>query len=263
MALAHREFPAGPTGTIRRRAGITGRVESFDLEEGDILVDKYEVVSHLGRGWEGEVYLVRELATGIERAAKFFFPHRNPGNKTLTYYAKKLHRLRHCPILIQYHTQEVVDYNGVPITFVVSEYVEGEPLTDFLKRQPGKRLDPFQAFHLLHALASGIESIHNLGEYHGDLHTDNIIVRRSGLGFVVKLLDLYRWRTPKRINIQDDVCDLVRIFYDSVGGRERYSRQPPEVKEICCGLKRSLILKKFSTAGQLRQRLETMQWKSR
>ena len=228
-----------------------------------MLVDKYEVVKHLGAGWEGEVYLVRELNTGIERAAKFFFPQRNPKNRTLTYYAKKLHRLRHCPIVIQYHTQEKVDYDGIPITFAVSEYVEGEPLTAFLKRQPGKRLDAFQAFHLLHALAAGIESIHHVQEYHGDLHTDNIIVKRSGLGFEVKLLDLYRWRAPRRQNIQDDVCDLVRILYDALGGRAHYAKQPPEVKAVCCGLRRSLILKKFSTAGQLREKLETMSWESR
>jgi len=263
LILANRELPAGSKRTIRRGAGVKARIESFDLEAGDVLVDKYEVVSCLGRGWEGEVYLVRELGTGIERAVKFFFPHRNPRNRTLTYYAKKLHRLRHCPILIQYHTQEVVDYYGTPITFVVSEYVEGEPLTDFVLRQPGKRLDPFQAFHLLHELAAGIESVHNLREYHGDLHTDNIIVRRSGLGFDVKLLDLYRWKAPRRVNMQDDVVDLIKIFYEVVGGRERYSRQPPEVKAVCCGLRRSLILKKFGTAGQLRQRLETMQWESR
>ena len=169
------EFSAGTAGTIRR-TGAARRVESFDLQEGDVLLEKYEVVGHLGRGWEGEVYLVRELGTGIERAAKFYFPHRNPRNRTLTYYAKKLHRLRHCPILIQYHTREVVDYEGVPITFVVSEYVEGELLSEFIARQPGKRLDPFQALHLLHALVTGIESVHNLREYQGqceELHGHN------------------------------------------------------------------------------------------
>lgn len=261
--MINRTFPAGPPAAIRRLRGRTDRIESFDFEPGDILAGKYEVVSHLGRGWEGEVYLVSEAGTGIERAAKFFFPHRNHHNRTLTYYAKKLHLLRDCPILIQYHTRETVDYEGVPVTFVVSEYVEGELLSDFLSRQPGKRLDPFQGFHLLHALAKGIESIHHLHEYHGDLHPENIIVRRAGLGFDVKLLDLYRWRAPKRVNIQDDVCDLVRVFYDAVGGRARYASQPPEVKAICCGLKRSLILRKFSTAGELRQCLETMRWESR
>ncbi|MFH1501437.1 MAG: protein kinase [Candidatus Eisenbacteria bacterium] len=261
--MRQKMFRAMPDTTMRKRRGAVPRIETFGLEPGDVLASKFEVVSRLGRGWEGEVYLVSEVGTGIERAAKFFFPQRNPKNSALNYYARKLHRLRHCPILIQYHAQETLDYEGVPVTFVVSEYVEGEPLSKFLERQPGKRLDPFQAFHLLHALAEGMESIHHLREYHGDLHTDNIIVRRSGLGFDVKLLDLYRWRAPRRLNIQDDVCDLVRIFYDSVGGRARYSKQPPEVKAVCCGLKRSLILSKFSTAGQLRQKLETMQWESR
>ena len=235
----------------------------FGFEEGDVLAGKYEVDSRLGSGWEGEVYLVRELNTDIERTAKFFFPRRNPRNRTLRYYAKKLHRLRHCPILIQYHTQETVTYDGEPATFLVSEYVEGELLSEFLKRQPGGRLDAFQALHLLHELASGIESIHNLREYHGDLHTDNIIIRRLGIGFVTKLVDLYRWRAPTTANIHDDVCDLIRVFYDALGGRKHYARQPPEVKDICCGLKRSLILRKFATAGQLRQRLETLRWQSR
>ena len=245
------------------RRSRSGRIEAFELEPGTVLAGKYVVASHLGAGWEGEVYLVRELNTGIERSVKFFFPHRNLHNRALKYYARKLHRLRHCPIVIQYHTQETITYEGEPVTFLVSEYVEGELLSDFLKRQPGKRLDPFQGLHLLYALASGIESIHHLREYHGDLHTENIIIKRTGLGFEVKLVDLYRWRVPKRVNIQDDVCDLVRVFYDVIGGKKFYAKQPPEVKEICCGLKRSLILKKFATAGHLREVLETMRWESR
>ncbi|GBE03757.1 hypothetical protein BMS3Abin09_00678 [bacterium BMS3Abin09] len=36
---------------------------------------------------------------------------------------------------------------------------------------------------------------------------------------------------------------------DVVGGRAWYSRHPKEVKEICCGLKRSLILRKFHSAA--------------
>jgi len=240
-----------------------GRIESFDFEAGTVLAGKYEVVAALGTGWEGEVYLVEELSTGIERAAKFFYPERNLRNRTLVYYAKKLHKLRHCPILIQYHTQESITFAGVPVTFLVSEYVEGELLSEFLARQPGKRLDHFQGLHLLHALATGIESIHHLREYHGDLHTENIIVKRAGLGFDVKLVDVYRWGAPRWTNIHDDVCDLIRVFYDAIGGRKHYARQPPEVKAICCGLKRTLITRKFPTAGQLREHLEMMRWQSR
>lgn len=235
----------------------------IEFDEGERLAGKYEVVGPLGSGWEGKVFLVRELATGIERAAKFFYPRRNPRNRTLIYHAKKLHRLRHCPIVIQYHTQETVVRDGVKLTFLVSEFVEGELLSEFLKRQPGRRLQPFEALHLLHSLASGIECIHRMRDYHGDLHVDNIIISRRGLGFDVKLVDVYRWDPPKHENIQEDVCDLIRLFYDVLGGKRHYSKQPPEVRAICCGLKRTLIQRKFRTAGQLRERLERIAWESR
>lgn len=238
----------------------TKTVNAFNFTPGRVLARKYEIVDLLGAGWEGEVYLVRELSTDIEHAAKFFFPQRNINNKNLVQYARKLHKLRHCPILIQYHTQDYITFAGHPISFLVSDYVEGELLSDFLRKQPGKRLDVFQALHLLHALTSGIETIHHMGEYHGDLHTENVIIKRKGIGFDLKLLDLYHWNAPKRANIKDDVVDLVRIFYDALGGKKYYSKQPDIVKSIVCGLKRTMILNKFRTSGQLREYLETVPW---
>ena len=236
------------------------RISSFKLCGGTLLAGKYEVVLRLGSGWEGEVYLVRECGTRIERTVKIFFPRRNLGNRALRFYARKLHKLRHCPIVIQYHTRDTFVFDGLPVSFLVSEFVEGELLSDFLKRQSGRRLNSFQAVHLLHALAAGIELIHNVGEYHGDLHTDNVIVLRYGLGFELKLLDMFSWGSPNAENIQHDVFDLIRIFYDALGGQRWYRRQPQEVKDICKGLKRSLIAREFRSAGQLCQHLEMMEW---
>jgi serine/threonine protein kinase len=238
----------------------TRRIDRFNFEPGTIVTGKYEILSFLGRGWEGEVYLVRERNIGVERAAKFFYPQNNVRNRAIKFYARKLHRLKHCPILIQYHTQEVCDYDGMPVRFLVSEYVEGELLSEFLKRRPGKRFTPFEGLHLLHALATGIESIHRSHEYHGDLHDDNILIRRQGISFYVKVVDMYNWGAPNAENIRNDVCDLIRIFYDAIGGAKWYAKHPPEIKSICCGLKRSLIIRKFRTAGRLRRYLETMEW---
>lgn len=242
---------------IAKRKAIIGE---FNLPPGTIVAGKYHIVAFLGAGWEGEFYLVRERPTGIERTAKFFFPHRNERDRTLKFYARKLHKLRQCPVVIQYHTQDSFRYAGVPISFLVSDYVEGELLTDFLRRQPGERLSPFQGLHLLHALASGIECIHALGEYHGDLHTDNVIVQRHGLGFDLKLLDVFHWGAPRAENIRHDVICLIRILYDALGGQKRYATLPPEIKSICCGLKQSLILQKFRSAGKLRRYIETLEW---
>lgn len=235
-------------------------IQSFDLKPGRILARKYEVVDRLGGGWEGEVYKIREKNTHIERAAKLFFPHRNPGNRTAKAYARKLHKLRGCPIVIHYHTEEIVALRRQQITVLVSEYVEGELLTNFLKRQPGGRLHATQAVHLLYALVSGLECVHQAREYHGDLHSDNIIVERYGLQFHLKILDLFHWPGQKRVGMQDDICFLVRILYDALGGVRYYSRQPKEIKHICLGLKRSLIIKRFPTVTQLRQHLEALVW---
>lgn len=246
---------------VERSSTKPASVESFDLSPGRVIARKYEVISLLGSGWEGEVYKIREKNTGIERAAKLFFPQRNVRSRTSNFYARKLHKLRHCPIVIQYYTEESIRYRGATITVLVSEYVEGVLLSDFLKQQRGRRISPFQAVHLLHSLVVGIECVHRLREYHGDLHPENIIVSRYGLRFELKLLDMFHWTTPKRENIQDDICDLVRIFYDATGGAAHYANQPDAVKYICCGLKRTLILDRFPTVVHLRQHLETMKWK--
>jgi tRNA A-37 threonylcarbamoyl transferase component Bud32 len=235
-------------------------VKSFGLAPGLIINDKYEVVEALGAGWEGEVYKLRERGTGIARAGKFFFPQRNVRNSSARIYAKKLHKLRHCPILIQYHTQETYEFEGRHVTFLVSEFVEGELLSAFLRRQRKGRITAFQGLHLLHALATGMAPMHAAREYHGDLHMDNIIIRRYGISFDLKLLDMFHYGAAKSADIHDDVCDLIRLFYDAIGGRKFYAQQPAEVKAICCGLKRSLILKKYRTAGQLKEYLETMRW---
>lgn len=237
-----------------------GFSNGFELKPGRVLVGKYVVGEMLGRGWEGEVYHVTERATGVERAAKFFYPQRNPDNRSINFYAKKLEKLRHCPILIQYHTQEVIRYRGQRVTFLVSDYVRGDLLSDFLAAQRGKRLHYFEALHLLHALAAGVEHIHRVREYHGDLHSDNVIVNRNGLGFDVKLVDMFEWGRATRAHLLDDVCDLVRLFYDAVGGARTYAKQPPVVKSVCRGLKRSLIQRQYKNARELREHLESLPW---
>jgi hypothetical protein len=238
----------------------TTRLKHIRLPPNTLLTEHYRILKRLGAGWEGEVYLVREMTTGIERTAKLFLPQRNVGNRTLKFYARKLHKLRQCPIIIQYHSHDRFFWQGIPIDFLISEFIEGELLGNFVARQRGKRLLPFQAAHLLHALASGIECVHGMGEYHGDLHENNIIVQRSGLGFDLKLIDLYHWGAPSAANIRHDVFMLIRLFYDVLGGQRYYAGHPPAVKAICCGLKHCLIARKFRTAGQLRAYLETMEW---
>jgi len=235
-------------------------MKSFALSPGTIIANKYVVGHLLGSGWEGEVYLVTERGTRIERAAKLFFPSRNRGDRAVKFYATKLNKLRTCPTLIQYCTQESIDLQGKEITALISEYAPGELLPDFLARQKNRRLHPFEALHLLHSLVSGLVKIHACGEYHGDLHIENVIVRRRGLGFEVRTVDLFNWGKRTNEHVHNDICDAIRILYEVTGGARTYYRQPAQVKHICCGLKRTLIRQRFRTAAHLLEHLETLEW---
>lgn len=236
------------------------RVESFELSPGRVIGGKYEVESLLGAGWEGEVYKVFERRTGAPRAAKLFFPQRNERDKALNFYARKLEQLRDCELLIQYHHSEEIRWRGARVTALISEFVEGAILEDFIKAQPGKRFTVFQALHLLRELAEGVEQIHDHGEYHGDLHIGNLLIRRWGVWFDIKLVDLYDMGRSTGANRRADVVEMIRVFHDCLGGQKRYASQPPEVKEICCGLKRSVIERKFPTARALREHLDEFEW---
>ena len=45
-----------------------------------------------------------------------------------------------------------------------------------------------------------------------------------------------------------------------MGGRDAYSQQPKVVKEIIRGLKDSLILARFQSAGDIQRHLENVEW---
>jgi tRNA A-37 threonylcarbamoyl transferase component Bud32 len=236
------------------------RVRRFDFPPGRIVAGKYEIERPLGSGWEGEVYVIVERNTGIRRAAKFYYPHRDPMGKAAIAYARKLDALRHCPILMQYHHQETAYVKKRKVTVVISELVEGQKLSEFLHDQPDNRLSTFEALHVLYTLARGISPIHARGEYHGDIHEGNIMIRRQGITFDVKLLDFFDLGRPTRTKIHKDVLNLVQVFYTITGGRAAYREQPRVVKQIVRGLKDSLILRHFQSAGDIQRHLENLEW---
>jgi serine/threonine protein kinase len=257
------ERPGRPvaSGVALGAAGMrTRRIEAFDLPQGRVVGGKYVIDRLLGSGWEGEVYQVTELRTGIRRAAKIFYPQRNVRDRAVRIHARKLDRLRACPMIIRYHHTETFRYRRQELTCMISDLVEGELMEDFVGRQRGRRMQPFEALHLFHTLVRGIEQIHALNEYHGDVHDRNILVRRRGVAFDLTLLDLFHWGSPSRLRLREDIVQTVRVLYDAVGGRRWYASQSKEIKAICRGLRRDLILRRFPTIAALRRHLESFPW---
>ena len=168
------------------------RITSYNLKEGRRIGNGYVVEHRLGGGSEGEVYRVRERRTGIVRAAKIYFPHDDPKGQMPARRAQKLEALRDCPIVLQYfHTEEIRigrrDHGDD------QRLLARSTLQEWMGRYRGRRVPPFVALTILHRLVSGLEDIHERGEYHADVHSENILIRQTGIDFELKLIDFYDW----------------------------------------------------------------------
>jgi serine/threonine protein kinase len=238
------------------------RSNRFDFPAGKVIGGKYTVQNKLGGGTEGEVYRVIERGTDIHRAVKVFYPKRASTEKDLRAHARRLHQLRHCPAIVQYIHSAKAKVRGETVMCLVSELVEGEPLDRLRRRRPGKRFDLFEALHILHALAVALEPIHKARAYHGDIHAENVLVRRCGIDFNVRLLDLWDWGRWSKVQVAEDVRQAIMVFHEMLGGREAYPELPAEAKTIIKGLRKDLLRKAFPDARALRDHLETFEWVS-
>ncbi len=234
-------------------------VVDLKLTPGTMLGRRYRVEAHLGRGAEGEVYHVVEAATGIPRAAKLT-PADRRNQRTAARIANKLEHLRECPIVLQYHHAEHVTIRRQRVVVLFSELCPGEPLQRFVDGHRGKRLPPYVALQVFYRLVVGLEEVHDAGEYHSDVHTENIIVQPRGVGFRMKLIDFYDWGKATRPKQQQDILQAVRVFHDMLGGRPHYAKLPGWAKYFLAGLNNTRLLKRFPTMAALRRDLEMFDW---
>ncbi len=233
---------------------------TFNLHAGRKIGRHYVVEALLGNGSEGEVYQIREVDTGIHRAAKFYYPHKDPKRHLPVKHAQKLNTLRRCPIVLQYHHSEAVTIRKKQYVALISDLYDGVPLDLWVSKHRGKRLSPYVALHVLYNLVKGLEEVHALKQYHGDVHSQNILIKPIGVGFELKLIDFYEWGRPNSEKLKQDIGDSVRIFYECIGGKKYYAKLPPDLKHICAAMRWDTILKRFPTMSSLRSHLESFEW---
>ncbi len=234
--------------------------DTFGLGAGRKVGPRYVVEARLGGGSEGEVYQIRELDTGIRRAAKFYYPHRDARHHLPIMHARKLNDLRRCAIVLQYHHSEVVTIRGQKFVALISDLCDGEPLDIWVDKHRGHRLAPYIAMHVLYNLVRGLECVHAMGHYHADVHSQNILIKPVGVGFELKLIDFYDWGKPTSNKFRQDILDTIGVFYECLGGRSWYGKMPVDIRRICAAQRSDLILKRFPTMSALRSHLESFEW---
>jgi len=145
-------------------------------------VRRYEVVSLLGAGGMGEVYLARD--TELDRlVALKVLPGKDDGDaeqriRRFLLEARTAISLSH-PNLA--HVYDVGDESGV--RFIAMEYVEGETLRARITRG---RMTIEEVLDVATQIASALASAHAAGIVHRDIKPENIMLRPDGY---VKVLD--------------------------------------------------------------------------
>lgn len=141
----------------------------------------YQVVSLLGSGGMGDVYLAKDLKLGREVAIKTVppaFAEDSERLRRLENEARAAASLNHPNIATLYSVEEI---DG--LLFITMEHIDGQPMRELIT-PGGLHLDAF--LNWFTQLADALMHAHEKGVIHRDIKPSNILITQSG---VPKILD--------------------------------------------------------------------------
>ena len=143
------------------------------------LLGRYKIISHLGVGGMGEVYLAQDTQLSRQVAIKF------PTVKSDEHqaHARFLREARAISMLSNPHIATIYDYGKTPEgqPFIVMELVKGRPLNDVLHKSALAR-----AVEIIIDVADALSEAHRHGIVHRDIKPSNVMINERG---DVKVLD--------------------------------------------------------------------------
>lgn len=145
------------------------------------LFGHYRILSHLGTGGMGEVYLAQDEKLGRKVAIKLLpveFADSPERLRRFEREAKAASATDH-PNIVTVH--EIGEQDG--IHYISEEFVEGETLRSLIERGP---VPVFDALNIAHQIANALAAAHSAGIVHRDIKPENVMLRPDGF---VKVLD--------------------------------------------------------------------------
>ncbi|HEY8375868.1 MAG TPA: serine/threonine-protein kinase, partial [Nannocystis sp.] len=185
---------AATAATGHRRRGDKNKVDDDPINDieyiqpGTIIADRYCVVSRIGRGGMGTVYLGEHTTVGRRVAIKVL-THQWSRNELV---AKRFRAEARAASAAGHHNIiEVFDAGQLPDgrLYLVMEYLTGRNLYDEI--QELGQLPVGRALRIIRDISRAIRAAHDVGIIHRDLKPDNVmfVPMPEGEGEMVKVLD--------------------------------------------------------------------------
>ncbi len=150
------------------------------LEQGQ-KVGFYEIISNIGTGGMGEVYLANDSRLNRRIALKILpaeFTRDEMRLKRFRLEAQTASALNHPNIITIYEIGDFEETN-----YIATEFVEGETLREKIS---SGNLHPIEVLDIAVQIASGLSVAHRANVVHRDIKPENIMIRPDG---IVKILD--------------------------------------------------------------------------
>src|SRR5512138_53980 len=144
-------------------------------------IGPYEILSELGSGAMGIVYLAQDIRLGRKIALKLLpsqFTNDKDRLRRFQQEARAASALNH-PNILTIH--EVGDLDSTH--YIATEFVEGESLRDRLRRAS---LSVTEVLDIATQIGSALATAHEAGIIHRDVKPENVMLRRDG---IVKVVD--------------------------------------------------------------------------
>lgn len=165
----------------------------------------YRVLSTLGRGGMGEVYLAEDNRLGRKVALKLLPSSFTNDAERLARFereARAASGLNHPNILTIY---EVGSFDGRQ--FIAAEYVDGETLR---QRQARRPLKLSEALDLAIQVASALAAAHQAGIVHRDIKPENLMLRHDGYAKVVDF-GLAKLTQTAKVSIDTSMSTMLQV----------------------------------------------------
>ncbi len=172
----------------------------------------YRIVSRLGAGGMGEVYLAQDTKLDRKVAIKFLHEEFSKDADKLGRFiqeAKAASALNHPNILTVY---EIGDVDGK--NYIATELIDGQTLREHLSRKESLQLNTILKIGV--QVSEALAAAHQAGIVHRDIKPENIMIRRDGYA---KVLDFGLVKLTEKKNADDvSLEDATRAFINTTPG---------------------------------------------